>query len=47
MLLLHQPLQHTAAPIAGFWLYWREYTVTVWQQGLVCAAVLWENIGGG
>ena len=37
MLLLHQWLQHAAIPIAGFWLYWRKHTVTVWQQGsLMC-----------
>jgi hypothetical protein len=46
MLLLHQPLQHGAAPTAGFWLYWEEYTVIVCSKGLLCAAVRWENIGG-
>jgi len=35
MLVLHQSLQHAAAPIAGFWLYWGKYTVIVWPQGSV------------
>jgi hypothetical protein len=46
MLLLHQPLQQGAAPTAGFWLYWGEYTVIVCSKGLLCAAVPWENVGG-
>ena len=45
MLVLHQSLQQAAAPIAGFWLYWSEYTVTVWAQGSVYIAGF-EDIDG-